>query len=91
MSDTVTINKCCAICEHLWDSKNCPLFETYDLAMELGGRRFDEWVKYRTCCVDFKLRRQIQHKTLDTIQKEPNINQVETKNYPDGITQTYDA
>lgn len=91
MSDTVTINKCCAICEHLWDRMKCPLFEICDLAKHLGIENFDEWVKYRTCCVDFKLHRQFSTRTLDTIHKEPNINQVETKDYPNGITQIFDT
>ena len=91
MNDTVTINKCCAICEHLWDKGNCPLYETYNAARALSVDAFDEWVKYRTCCGNFKLHRQFSTRTLDTIHKEPNINQVETKDYPDGIAQKFDA
>lgn len=83
MSDTVTINKCCAICEHLWNKGKCPLYETYKAAREVAVEAFDEWVKYRMLCVDFKLHRQFSTRSLDTIHKEPISNQVEIKNYPD--------
>lgn len=75
-SNFVTINKCCAICEHLWDKNVCPLYETYNAACEVGQETFDEWVKYRTCCdTQFELHKLFRTYTqANTPREETSLN-----------------
>lgn len=55
--DFVKINKCCAICQHLWNEKDCIAYEVYNDATRYGNQTFDDFVKYKCCCVSFKLRK----------------------------------
>lgn len=50
MSNMVTINKCCAICEHLHDQVKCPLYQTYSTAESEANQAFEIHAKYRVCC-----------------------------------------
>lgn len=50
MSNTVTINRCCAICEHLHNQVKCPLYQTYSIAESEANQAFEIHAKYRVCC-----------------------------------------
>lgn len=50
MSNMVTINRCCAICEHLHNQLKCPLYDTYSTAESEANQAFERYAKYRACC-----------------------------------------
>ena len=75
-SNFVTINKCCAICQHLWDKDVCPLYETYNAAREVAQETFDVVSKYRMCCdTQFELHKLFRTYTqANTPREETSLN-----------------
>jgi len=51
----ITIKECCAICEYLYDERNCPLYSVYDMATKCGDNTFDIKAKYKVFCEEFDL------------------------------------
>lgn len=52
---TIRIKECCAICEHLYDKSNCPLYAVYNMAATCGEDAFEEKAKYKVFCEGFEL------------------------------------
>ena len=53
--EKIKIKECCAICEYLYDYKNCPLCAVYDTASRYGDDTFNASAKYKVFCEKFEL------------------------------------
>lgn len=51
----VEIEKCCAICDNLYNKEKCPLCQVYSTATDCGCDVFDEDAKYLIVCKKFVL------------------------------------
>lgn len=61
VKDYMSVHKCCAICEHLYDELKCPLYHTYSTANEYGDYNFDNNAKYKTNCLNFKINNKLSY------------------------------
>ena len=53
--EKITVRMCCALCNNLWNTEKCPLYEVYEAASRYGDSTFDDKAKYSVRCDDFLL------------------------------------
>lgn len=51
----ISVNKCCHLCDNLYNKEKCPLFNVYNSAAYYGDSTFDDSAKYRIVCDVFEL------------------------------------
>jgi len=60
--DSVTVNKCCAICENNRNKDKCIMTKIYEAAENLGYNDEVYIASFKNCCKDFSLNVQFETK-----------------------------
>ena len=59
-NEYIQVRPCCALCEKLYNKKECPLHDVYVSANSYGDETFDNEAKYKVCCPSFVLNEKLR-------------------------------